>query len=174
MLFSHLLPFPVFTSWVQGLGRTSAACSPCWGWASPHCCPGPGPGRAPLLGLCLWISSCQVFPLEQLGVWAAACSLKASEIYLWLLCLFWFGWNKNNYSRDGKKRVHVCVHMCVYIEEVFLKCTAGLHCVLQKGVNMVTVLFLRHSEGPEWGKYRGRVFEFGNFTRITTLPKNFF
>lgn len=39
-------------------------------------------------------------------------------------------------------------YMYVYIEKMFLKCTTGLHCVLKGDVNMVTVLFSRHSEGP--------------------------
>lgn len=39
------------------------------------------PARASLSGRGIWISSCQVFLSKQLGVWAAACSLKASEIF---------------------------------------------------------------------------------------------
>jgi len=40
------------------------------------------PGCSSLSGRCIRISSCQVFLFKQLGVWAAACSLKASEIFV--------------------------------------------------------------------------------------------
>lgn len=35
-----------------------------------------------LWGRCISASSCQLFLSKQLGVWAAACSLKASEIFV--------------------------------------------------------------------------------------------
>lgn len=39
-------------------------------------------GSSSLWGRCISVLSCQLFLIKQLGVWAAACSLKASEIFV--------------------------------------------------------------------------------------------
>lgn len=47
----------------------------------PHCTQ-LHPGSSSLWGRCISVLSCQLFLIKQLGVWAAAGSLKASEIFV--------------------------------------------------------------------------------------------